>query len=195
MEFVVNSTPELLTSSSKYLQDHKMIGFIALVAVLGCVQAAPQGAPAAAPKPIPGTERYVLPQILPGQNADDVLWALSMPAAAALARLRPTPAPAPAPAPIIPGQEKFVQPQILLGQAPGNVLWAATPVNSNVLWALPPAIPVAAPAPSAPTVYTAAEGKRLHNLRLNDPHWNTNQPIRAWEAAYNGAPAAAPALL
>jgi len=173
-----------------------MIGFFALVAVLSCVQAAPQAAPAA-PKPIPGTERYVLPQILPGQNPDNVLWALSMPAAAALARL----APAPAPAPVIPGQEKFVQPQILLGQAPGNVLWAATPVNSNVLWAIPPAIPVAAPAPApappAPKVYTAAEGKRLHNLRLNDPHWNTNQPIRAWEAAYNGAPApaAAPALL
>jgi len=156
-----------------------MIGFVALVAVLNCARAVPLVTPVA-PKPIPGTEIYVLPPILPGQNADDVLWALSLPAAAPLARLRPTPpAPvsAPVPAPVIPGTEQFVQPQILLGQAAGNVLWAATPVNSNPLWAIPP---------PPPKVYTAAEGKRLHNLRLNDPHWATNQPIEAWEAKYSG---------
>merc|ERR1712139_164004 len=112
----------------------KMIGFLVMVAVLSCAGAHHNAAPA--PKPIPGTARYVLPQILPGQNPDNVLWALSMPVAAPLARLAPAPPPAPVPAP---------------------------------------------------------EGKRLHNLRLNDPHWATNQPIRAWEAAYSGAVAAAPA--
>jgi len=164
-----------------------MIGFLVMVAVLSCAGAHHMAAPA--PKPIPGTERYVLPQILPGQNPDNVLWALSMPVAAPLARLVPVPEPAPVPAaaPVIPGTEKYVLPQILPGQNADDVLWALTPTSP--LARLRPVVP--AP-PPAPKVYTAAEGKRLHNLRLNDPHWNTNQPIRAWEAAYNGAVAAAP---
>ena len=47
--------------------------------------------------------------------------------------------------------------------------------------------------PAQPQVYSVQNSKALHHQRLNDPHWALTNPIKPWEAAYNGPVAAQPA--
>jgi len=154
-----------------------MIGLLVLALVVSCAHSLvvpDKPVPTLAAKPIPGTETYVEPQILLGQASGDVLWAV--PAHSTLRANPVAPPPAALPPKPIPGTETYVEPQILLGQAPGDVLWA---------------VPATSPLRPKPVVYTVEGAKALHNLRLNDPLWNRNNPIKTWEAV--GPPTPAPA--
>jgi len=53
-----------------------MVGFLVLALAVSCAHSLVVPAPALPPKPIPGTETYVAPQILLGQAEGDVLWAV-----------------------------------------------------------------------------------------------------------------------
>jgi len=113
-----------------------MIGFLVLALAVSCAHSLVVPAkpvPALPPKPIPGTETYVAPQILLGQAEGDVLWAVPL-----NSPLRPTAKP-------LPGSETYEVPQVLPGQATGDVLWAVPLTSTLRKNPLPLPAPAAAP--------------------------------------------------